>query len=844
MTTGLARSLVRLVAVATSVSLLWISPALSGTPASEKFEALYQDLHAQRLSTDPNDVERFGEKAESLRGRERLYGLWRVLYAEKSNENEAAFDRWRDRVRRLGTTQHAPELVALAELMTQALAIETGRRKTFKEEEWARWTGQGDPDVRLIAGLEQVRALGHASRWADATRLANRLLPLVEARGEVARPLLAELHQTASYALIEIGSIDGALDHMRQAVRIGGDKIFFSLGMERLYDIAYAAAQQGEAETAAKFSADHTRLVEASGAADLKIWDRFLCAYVAQEAGDPARVLACLAAVQAETDQPAITIAAHMLRMRVLAHAMLGHAQAARADLARLRRTPETMIWRDPHLAQLVTAYVENAQAPSPAFRDLDQWRRQEMREVNAAHAKALSEIGAALDAELQTKRAESARLTREVDLARRLNTAWTLVAGLLVVLILGGAAWAVHQWRLSRELRQARARAEAASEAKSTFLATMSHELRTPLNGMLGLAQTLKLEPLEPGEREQVELLEDSGRTLLTLLNDVLDLAKIEAGKLEIAPIPGDLAHVCERVVRIHAPLAREKGVAVTLSVADGAPRRLAFDPVRVRQCLSNLISNAVKFTPQGRVDVRLACEPERDGVVAVRITVADTGIGMSPETLSRLFGAFEQADASTTRRFGGTGLGLNITRRLAEMMGGSVTVASEEGQGSTFTLRFLVRALNEAGPAASVEAEDASAGMGPQRLRILLVEDHPVNRKIVRLMLDPFQCQITEAENGQLALDVLDASLAADAFDLVLMDVNMPVMDGLEATRRIRRRAEWLDLPIIGLTADVMEAQLDACKGAGMDAFVTKPIDMAALVAAISQAARSRAG
>jgi signal transduction histidine kinase/ActR/RegA family two-component response regulator len=804
------------------------------TTRAAKFEALYSELHAQRLSTDPNDVERFGQAAVKMRGKARLYGLWHVLYVHKSNQDEAAFNRWRDRTRRLGVAEHAPDLVAMADFMTQALALELGRSPAYAAQDWARWTQRGDPDVRLMAGLEQVRAVGHMRHWADATRLANQLLPRVEAQGDVARPLLAELHQTTSYALTEIGYVEGSLDHMRQAVQAGGDQIFFSQGVERVYDLAYTAAQLGEIDAARKFAAEHTRLVETSGAGDLKFWDRFLCGLVAQEAGEPRQVLDCLQPIQVEVDTPATSIAAHALRMRVLARAMLGQAHAARADLARLERTPRTVIWRDPHLAQLVNAYIDDAQGRRQAFAELDQWRRQETREVAARHTKALGEIGAALDAELQTKRAQSERLTREVDLGRRLNTAWTLAAGLLALLVIGGLTWAVHQRRLSRDLRQARARAEAASAAKSTFLATMSHELRTPLNAMLGLAQALILEPLEPGEREQVELLEDSGRTLLTLLNDVLDLAKIEAGKLDIAPIPGDLVHLCARVVRIHAPLAGEKGVEIALTVADGVPARLAFDPVRVRQCLSNLISNAVKFTPEGRIEVRLACDVGDDGQALVSITVTDTGVGMSPATLQRLFEAFVQADASTTRQFGGTGLGLNITRRLAQMMGGGVTAASREGLGSTFTLSFQARAVEDPRQAAATAAAHGPVRSDLRGLRILLVEDHPINRKVVRLMLAPYDCAIIEAENGQLALDALETA----NFDLVLMDVNMPVMDGLEATRRIRARPRWANLPIIGLTADAMEGQLSACHEAGMDSFVVKPIDMAALVAAIGQA------
>ncbi len=386
---------------------------------------------------------------------------------------------------------------------------------------------------------------------------------------------------------------------------------------------------------------------------------------------------------------------------------------------------------------------------------------------------------------------------------------------------------------RNGRALEAAKVQAETASQAKSEFLALMSHELRTPLNGMLGLAQALKLEPLEPGEREQVELLEESGRTLLALLNDVLDLAKIEAGKLEIAPIVGDLAQLADRVVRLNTPLARDKGSEISLTVDPAMPAALVFDPLRVRQCLANLISNAVKFTPGGQIQVRVSCAPaDAAGQVIAKVAVADTGIGMAPGTLDKLFTPFVQADAATARRTGGTGLGLNITRRLAQMMGGAVTARSVEGQGSTFTLTFQAALPDAASANAAKRAE------GPP-LRLLVVDDYPVNRKVIGMMLAPLGCEIVEADNGQHAIEALDAR----DFDMMLIDFNMPVMGGLEATRRIRAEPRWEGLPIICLTAGVMDDERTAALSAGMDAFIEKPIEMTALVSAIGRLDR-RAG
>lgn len=351
----------------------------------------------------------------------------------------------------------------------------------------------------------------------------------------------------------------------------------------------------------------------------------------------------------------------------------------------------------------------------------------------------------------------------------------------------------------------------------------------------MLGLAQALRSDQLTPAQREQVDLILDSGDTLLVLLNDILDLSKIEAGKLEIAPTAGDLVQTCARLVGGYQPTAREKGVTLSFQLDGEAPGWLMFDGVRVRQCLSNLVSNALKFTSQGKVEVALACYPEAGDRVRVRLRVADTGIGMNAATVAKLFRPFTQADASTTRNFGGTGLGLNITRRLVEMMRGDIQVESEEGVGSVFTIEMVMdQALAiEAAPSEAGATSESIGAAALQGRRVLVVDDHPVNRRVIRLFLEPFECELVEAENGRHALDVLQH----EAVDLVLMDVNMPVMDGLEATRRLRQDPRFARLPVVALTADVMSAQIKTCLDAGCDAHVAKPIDLRNLLSVMDR-------
>jgi signal transduction histidine kinase/ActR/RegA family two-component response regulator len=626
---------------------------------------------------------------------------------------------------------------------------------------------------------------------------------------------------------------------MSQAARLDEGNAFYMRKVERIYDIAYTAAEVGELNAAEHFASVHHHMTQAAGDPDLKTWDRYLCARIASARRAPDRVLRCLADGAFEIARPTNRLTGLSLRLRAQARAELGEATAARADLEVIRAIPVETLERDPQAELLLNAYIALAEhRGGDAFRLLDQWRLQDHEKTQVALSRNGAQMASALETELRSKRDESRRLTAEVELNRRLAHASIIIAMLLSVLVVGGVAWGVYQRRASRRLKEARGRAEAANEAKSAFLAVMSHELRTPLNGMLGMAQALRTERLNARQREQVELMIDSGDTLLVLLNDILDLSKIEAGKLEIAPTAGDLIGVCARLVGGYQPTAREKGVDLVFTVSGEAPPMLMFDAVRVRQCLANLLSNALKFTVVGRVDVALAWTPNPEtGRTNVSLTVTDTGIGMSPATLSKLFRAFTQADASTTRTFGGTGLGLNITRRLAELMDGEILVDSREGQGSTFTLGFQVdiasASMQAQGPAFGAANEDEVALSPLQGRRVLVVDDHPVNRRVIKLFLAPFDCDLVEVENGREALDALEA----EAFDLVLMDVNMPVMDGLEATRRLRRDPRWADLPVVALTADVMRTQIDTCLEAGMDAHIAKPIDLRDLLSVLVQ-------
>ncbi|MEQ9315689.1 MAG: ATP-binding protein, partial [Henriciella sp.] len=394
------------------------------------------------------------------------------------------------------------------------------------------------------------------------------------------------------------------------------------------------------------------------------------------------------------------------------------------------------------------------------------------------------------------------------------------------------------------RLLRHAKREAQAASEAKSEFLASMSHEIRTPLNGILGMAQALGHRNLATEEREMVDAILDCSKSLMTLLNDILDLSKIEAGKLEISPIADDFRHKLKRTERFYRPKADEKGLFLRVIVDKNIPAVMEFDPVRLRQCVDNLVSNALKFTESGGVIVAATCDdcghPEK---VRIKIHVSDTGIGMTEEQLGKLFQNFQQADRSTTRNYGGSGLGLAITKKLARMMNGDVTVVSKPGKGSIFTLSF---------EAARIARKDDSADVKPAvftqdvidfdaRKQVvdfrgktgLIVDDNRINRRVARLFIEPMGLNTVEAASGFEALEILDKMKV----DVVLLDVHMPEMDGPETLEKIRGSGKaWANVPTIALTADAMAGDRERYIALGMSDYVSKPIDERQLITVLT--------
>jgi signal transduction histidine kinase/ActR/RegA family two-component response regulator len=442
-----------------------------------------------------------------------------------------------------------------------------------------------------------------------------------------------------------------------------------------------------------------------------------------------------------------------------------------------------------------------------------------------------------------------------------------------LVLLVLASGALVVRHRRMEAErqalerltddLRDARYRAEAANRGKSQFLANMSHELRTPFNGLMGMLGLLHTTPLTAQQADYIETAQASASHLLTLLNDVLDVSALETGKLTLKPAHCDLDRLLADVQALMHPLAKAKGLEFHLQRPVVPLQAVLADETRLKQILFNLVNNAIKFTDAGQVCLTVAQSLRADASVELAIAIQDTGIGMDTKAMERLFQRFSQVDGSSTRRFGGTGLGLEVSQSLARMMQGEITVSSVPGQGSTFTVRVhlplsmapesvpvavaesvpmdvppsaTAQVTQEQGPLGQVAtaALPAQANPAPTQvpMRVLVVEDHPINQKLVGALLGRMDCQTTFCENGQLAVE----QVQQHPFDLVLMDVNMPVMDGLTATRQIRALPGTVStIPVVVLTADVMNDARDAALAAGADDFLSKPVKFDQLRSAV---------
>lgn len=470
-------------------------------------------------------------------------------------------------------------------------------------------------------------------------------------------------------------------------------------------------------------------------------------------------------------------------------------------------------------------------------------------------HGKQVMDQTVALLAEMKATERELLRVRRDTSARDATQfSLFILLGSLASFLAVGWAAWVTNrdirlEQRVSGELKLARDQAEMANQAKSTFLANMSHEIRTPMTAILGFTDILleqrQERQLTAEDINSLQIVKKNASNLLQIINDILDLSKIEAGRFEVERTECSPAQIAADVVSLMRVRADAKKLPLHVEFEGPLPRTIKTDPLRLRQILVNLVGNAIKFTEMGEVRLRVGLRTQDSKVARLQFDVQDTGIGMTDEQLTQVFQPFMQADASVTRRFGGTGLGLTISRRLARLLGGDLAATSRRDQGSTFSFWLpagdsaqleLINPVGEAGLHLEKKERERARPLPQLHCRVLLAEDGPDNQRLIAFHLRKAGAEVTVVENGQLAIDqALDAQARRLPFDVILMDMQMPVLDGYSATRLLRGRG--YRGPIIALTAHAMEGDQEKCLQAGCDGYASKPIDRARLLEVVTE-------
>ena len=804
--------------------------AEAATQSRESRIELARRVEERAAATSFPALEAFGEAAMTVPGREGLNRLYHVMWITLNQGDFERAEVWNNRLAAAALERRDQRYQMIARLNALSIRYDSGDMAASVEIDQIALTAT-DWFVKAHAMRLSAFALMDRDRIGEALRLLSAADTIIPDEAPYADTARAGLWEVTGLALMDLNDIEGATAAFRRFEIDFSDPAYPRPDFDALYNLTRLSVQVGDQELAARLYAAHHRLSRRAGLGSLMVYDANLCAMVADGGGDSQGVLDCLSPYGADLGE-ADFLAPQMLPSRALAYARTGQLGLARRDLAEIRRREAAGLFREDGLSEAprVEAALLFAEGRTrDAFQRLEAYHKAQEVQIARRFSAGIGQVTGDMQEQLAERRRQLDTARTNTRLQKDIINSQRWMVGIAGVFFLTAAGLLVWQWRSAVHLRLARQAAEEASRSKSDFLANMSHEIRTPLNGVVAMADALARSELGPREREMVDIVRASSDTLERLLSDILDTAKIESGQITIEPAPFHLADVVRETAALWRPMAEEKGVSLMIGIGPEAERLVQGDVVRIRQILTNLVSNALKFTAAG--EVRLNIEDGADD--HVRFTVTDTGVGFEPAQRERIFGRFHQADGSITRRFGGTGLGLTISRDLADLMGGSLDCVSQPGAGSRFWFEIPLPTV-DAGQSGEVPVPHNEESTVP--LRILLADDHPANRKVVEILLAGTGADLVGVADGSEALE----AFRGGGFDLVLMDMQMPVMDGLTATAEIRafeRERGWDRTPLLILTANAMPEHIEAGRKAGSDGHLAKPVTMASLFAGITQ-------
>jgi len=828
---GTEMSPVKLVLVAALLfGFAFAGGAEAATQSRESRVDLAQRVEQRAAATSFPALEAFGDSALTHSGREGLNRLYHVMWITLNQGDFERAEVWNNRLAAAALARRDERYQMIARLNALTIRYDSGDSTASVEvDEIARTTT--DWFVKAHAMRLSALALMDQDRIGEALRILTAADAVIPEDAPYADTARAGLWEVTGLALMDLNDIEGATMAFRRFEIDFSNPAYPRPDFDALYNLTRLSVQVGDQDLADQLYAAHHRLSRRAGLESLMVYDANLCALVAEGGGDSRGVLDCLSPYGADLGA-AEFLAPQLLPSRALAYARTGQLGLARRDLAEIRRRESAGLFREEGFSEVprVEAALLFAEGRTrEGFQRLEAYHKAQDIQTARRFSAGIGQVTGDMQEQLAERRRQLDTARTNTRLQKDVISSQRWIVGIAIVFFLTAAGLLVWQWRSAGHLRLARRAAEEASRSKSDFLANMSHEIRTPLNGVVAMADALARSDLGAREREMVDIVRSSSDTLQRLLSDILDTAKIESGQLTIETAPFHLADIVRETAALWQPKAEEKGVALVIEIAPTAERRVHGDAVRIRQILTNLVSNALKFTAVG--EVRLSVEDTADG--RVRFTVTDTGVGFEPDQKARIFGRFHQADGSITRRFGGTGLGLTISRELAELMGGALDCDSEPDVGSRF---WFETPLPIAAEAQAGDAVVSEAGSDAVPLRILLADDHPANRKVIEVLLSGASAELVCVADGSEALEAFRTGV----YDLVLMDMQMPVMDGLTATAEIRafelQRGRGRT-PVLMLTANAMPEHVEAGRKAGADGHLAKPVTMATLFAGIDQ-------